>query len=100
MTDEIKDIGSYPMEPLRMRYFAGQFLEAKDFTEEQAYHVERRRRLNRELFGRGVRRGFSVTMRIRNCTSRQAPPSIKRDPSCGWKRTWHSTNSRYRQAVL
>src|SRR5450830_449813 len=63
MTDEIKDIGSYPMEPLRMRYFAGQFLEAKDFTEEQAYHVERRRRLNRELFGRGVRRGFSVTMR-------------------------------------
>jgi len=60
MTTEIKLIGTVPMAHPRVEYFAGQFLEEKDFQAEQEYHLMRRRRLNRELFSHGVRRGFAV----------------------------------------
>lgn len=46
----------------RVEYFAGQFLEDKDFQSEQKYHLMRRRRLNQELFSHGVRRGFTVVV--------------------------------------
>lgn len=38
----------------RLNYFTGQFLEAQDFKDEQQYHIEMRRRLNRLLYSPGV----------------------------------------------
>ncbi len=46
----------------RLNYFTGQFLEAKDFQDEQRYHIDMRRRLNRLLYSPGVvDGGFEVT---------------------------------------
>ena len=45
----------------RLRYFNSQFLVEKDFNDEQAYHVEMRRRLNRSLHTWGVAEGLDVT---------------------------------------
>ncbi|GKS69030.1 hypothetical protein W03_10340 [Nitrosomonas sp. PY1] len=45
----------------RLNYFTGQFLEAQDFQDEQKYHIEMRRRLNRLLYSPGaVENGFEV----------------------------------------
>lgn len=45
----------------RLRYFNGQFLEQKDFKDEQDYHIDRLRRHNRTLHTRGVAEGLEVT---------------------------------------
>lgn len=44
----------------RMRYFDRQFLRAKDFQDEQAYHLNRRRRHNRLLHTYGIAEGLEV----------------------------------------
>lgn len=48
----------------RLRYFHGQFLQAEDFEAEQAYHLDRLRRHNRELHSFGIARGLAVTAEI------------------------------------
>ncbi len=45
----------------RMNYFDRQFLRAKDFQDEQDYHIDRRRRHNRLLHTPGVAEGLEVT---------------------------------------
>jgi hypothetical protein len=45
----------------RLHYFNGQFLEEKDFTDEQEYHLDRDRRHNRLLHTYGVAEGLNVT---------------------------------------
>lgn len=63
MTPKIHTIDDHAeMEHLRVNYFAGQFLEEKDFQTEQQYHLMRRRQLNRELFSPGVRQGFALAV--------------------------------------
>lgn len=44
----------------RMNYFDRQFLRAKDFQDEQAYHVDRRRRHNAGFHSEGVVQGLQV----------------------------------------
>jgi hypothetical protein len=44
----------------RLNYFTGQFLVEKDFQDEQAYHLEMRRRHNRYLHSWGVADGLQV----------------------------------------
>ena len=44
----------------RLNYFDHQFLVAGDFTAEQAYHLEMRRRLNRLLYTEGIADGLEV----------------------------------------
>jgi hypothetical protein len=46
----------------RTRYFDQQLLVLRDFTDEQSYHVEMRRRHNRLLHTSGVADGLDVTM--------------------------------------
>lgn len=50
MADEVK----------RLKYFLGQFLEEKDFQDEQAYHMEMRRRLNQAQRTPGIVYGLHV----------------------------------------
>lgn len=45
----------------RPNYFTGQFLLEGDFKDEQAYHLDMRRRLNRGLHTPGVAEGFELT---------------------------------------
>jgi hypothetical protein len=45
----------------RLNYFNYQFLVDKDFEDEQAYHLEMRRRHNRQLHTPGVADGLTVT---------------------------------------
>ncbi|MEK7995424.1 MAG: tail fiber domain-containing protein [Planctomycetota bacterium] len=45
---------------IRMRYFDRQFLRAKDFEEEQQYHLDRRWRHNRLLHNPGIAKGLQV----------------------------------------
>jgi hypothetical protein len=45
----------------RLNYFTSQFLVEQDFTDEQAYHVAMRRRLNQVLHTWGVAQGLLVT---------------------------------------
>src|SRR5262245_10147019 len=45
----------------RVRIFSGQLLSAGDFQDEQRYHLEMRRRLNRALHGWGIVEGLGVT---------------------------------------
>ena len=45
----------------RLRYFNSQFLEADDFIDEQAYHIDRQRRHNRTLHTPGIAEGLEVT---------------------------------------
>ena len=47
----------------RLNYFRHQFLNEKDFQDEQAYHLEMRRRLNRSLYSEGVIEGLQVERR-------------------------------------
>jgi hypothetical protein len=44
----------------RLNYFNHQFLEEQDFRDEQQYHVDMRRRLNRSLHTFGVAEGLQV----------------------------------------
>ena len=44
----------------RLRYFNGQFLEEDDFTDEQAYHLNRRRFHNQHLHTSGIIDGLKV----------------------------------------
>jgi hypothetical protein len=44
----------------RLRYYDGEFLRAFDFTDEQTYHREMRRRLNRYLHLHGIVRGLQL----------------------------------------
>jgi hypothetical protein len=45
----------------RLKYFTTQFLVEKDFTDEQSYHRDMRRRHNRFLHSWGVANGFEIT---------------------------------------
>lgn len=51
MTDPIK----------RLNYFNGQFLRAQDFTDEQTYHMDQRRRHNRSLHTWGIASGLTLS---------------------------------------
>ena len=44
----------------RIRYYDGEFLRAFDFSDEQTYHVEMRRRLNRYLHLSGIAQGLNL----------------------------------------
>jgi hypothetical protein len=44
----------------RLRYFDGEYLRSTDFTAEQKYHVEMRRRLNLKLHLHGVGSGLEI----------------------------------------
>jgi hypothetical protein len=44
----------------RLRYFDGEYLRSNDFTAEQAYHLEMRRRLNLKLHLHGIVSGLSI----------------------------------------
>ena len=44
----------------RVRYYDGEFLRAFDFSDEQIYHVEMRRRLNRYLHLYGIVQGLTL----------------------------------------
>ena len=44
----------------RLRYFNGQFLDVNDFTDEQAYHLNRRRFHNQHLHTSGIIEGLKV----------------------------------------
>lgn len=44
----------------RIRYYDGEFLRAFDFSDEQSYHVEMRRRLNRYLNVCGIVQGLTL----------------------------------------
>ncbi len=46
----------------RLRYFDKQFLQAGDFTDEQAYHMRLRRLLNRSFFTPGI--GFGLELEL------------------------------------
>src|SRR5580693_1874356 len=45
----------------RVRYYDGEFLRAFDFADEQTYHLEMRRRLNRYLHLYGIVRGLDLS---------------------------------------
>jgi Chaperone of endosialidase len=45
----------------RVRFFDGQFLQDQDFIDEQNYHLDRERRLNRVLRVSGIAEGLVVT---------------------------------------
>ncbi|MFM6406051.1 MAG: hypothetical protein ACKPGT_15850, partial [Microcystis sp.] len=48
----------------RLNYFNGQFLRAPDFTEEQTYHLEMRRRHNENLHTWGIADGLKLQYTI------------------------------------
>src|SRR4029450_12835409 len=52
------------MAEYRMNYFNGQFLKEDDFRVEQAYHLDRQRRLNRTLHTPGIAEGLTVTANV------------------------------------
>ena len=68
MADDIK----------RLNYFTGQFLDAQDFRDEQAYHKEMRWRRNRVLYTSGVLAGLEVS-RDANGTSITVNPGVALD---------------------
>ncbi|WP_440956060.1 hypothetical protein ACSAZK_03660 [Methanosarcina sp. Mfa9] len=44
----------------RVRYFHGMLMSDRDFTEEQIYHIEKRKLLNKMLHGWGIVCGFDL----------------------------------------
>lgn len=46
----------------RLRYYDGEYLRSYDFTDEQAYHVEMRRRLNHRLHLHGIVYGLRLVV--------------------------------------
>lgn len=57
----------------RLRYFTNQFLEQKDFTDEQDYHLDRQRRHNRLLHTPGIADGLTVTAAVGATQAEVAP---------------------------
>lgn len=57
----------------RVRYFTGQFLQQEDFTDEQAYHVDRLRRHQRQFHAPGIAEGLQVTADTGAATVKVAP---------------------------
>ena len=53
----------------RARYFHGMLMTDRDFTEEQTYHIEKRKLLNRMLHGSGVVCGLIIECKDENCPS-------------------------------
>lgn len=53
----------------RLNYFKHQFLRAKDFTDEQTYHVEMRRRHNRSLHTWGIAGGSMKVSFVQGATA-------------------------------
>ncbi len=51
-----------PLPYMRVNYFHGQLLSAKDFQDEQAYFLEKQRVLNRYLYGWGIVCGLNVSL--------------------------------------
>ena len=51
----------------RARYFHGMLMTDLDFTEEQRYHIEKRKLLNRMLHGSGVVCGLIIECKDENC---------------------------------
>jgi hypothetical protein len=63
----------------RPNYFNSQFLQEKDFQEEQAYHIKMRRLLNQRLYNWGIAYGLEV-QRVSNSEIAIAPGmAIDRD---------------------
>lgn len=54
----MKNLKSFPFE--RNRYFYGKLLSVEDFETEQKYFNDKRRTVNRFLFGSGVVCGLGV----------------------------------------
>ena len=44
----------------RLRYYERQYLQSSDFTDEQTYHLEMRRRLNLALHLWGIVKGLQL----------------------------------------
>jgi hypothetical protein len=44
----------------RLRFFDGEYLRSYDFTDEQSYHIDIRRRLNHRLHLRGIVDGLQI----------------------------------------
>ena len=63
----------------RPNYFNYQFLVEKDFDDEQAYHLQLRRRHNRQLHTPGVADGLTVTKVAANQVRISAGTAIDRD---------------------
>jgi len=53
----------------RARYFHGMLMTDRDFTEEQRYHIEKRKLLNRMLHGSGVVCGLMIECKDEKCPS-------------------------------
>lgn len=52
----------------RLHYFNGLFMKEADFTDEQEYHLEMRRRHNRHLHRAGIAHGLGVTPGVNQVT--------------------------------
>lgn len=74
----------------RLSYFTGLFLEVKEFTLEQSYHLEMRRRLNFGLFTPGILFGLAVV--------REAVDRVRVDP--GMAVDSHQVENQGREIVL
>jgi len=62
----------------RLRYYNGQFLQQEDFNAEQAYHLDRQRRHNRQLHTFGIADGLVVNVDS-NLTSASVSPGTAID---------------------
>ena len=69
----------------RLRYFHGMLLDEKDFREEQQYHANKRRLLNRMLHGSGVVCGLELRGR-KGKKSIQVTPGLALD--CSGNEIW------------
>ena len=69
----------------RLRYFHGMLLDEKDFREEQQYHANKRRLLNRMLHGSGVVCGLDLKGR-KGKKSIQVTPGLALD--CSGNEIW------------
>ena len=63
----------------RLNYFNFQFLVDRDFEDEQAYHLQMRRRHNRQMHTPGVADGFTVTKAAANQVRISPGTAIDRD---------------------
>lgn len=70
----------------RLHYFTGLFLEEPDFTLEQTYHLEMRRKMNFALFNSGILFGLDV--------DREAPERIRIDPGMAVDRNGFESQGR------
>lgn len=63
----------------RLHYFDQQFLVEADFTDEQRYHVEMRRRLNRLLHSAGIAEGLEVNKTANRAVTIRPGAALDRD---------------------